>query len=668
MLCVDPIGNLVHVRTEQQEITTSAMRDRGQAETRSGQTRAQWLEYADRLLAGVRPFASPGNSRITPPGAAGGYGSEIDGLEGFARTLLLAGFRIAGERGEGVDDLIDFYGRGIATGVDPAAPDRWVRLDEHPQAKVEAASMALILDMTRPWIWDRLDSSAQERVVDYLSPVVGDATYPRTNWLWFRLVVQTFLRSVGGPWSAQDIADDLALHDSLVREDGWISDGAERSFDHYAGWALHLYPVLWARMAGAGEFAASRTGRDVTRLDRFLIDALALVGGDGSPLIQGRSLTYRFAAAAPFWAGIIAEVPSSSAGALRHAAERVVGHFARAGVPDSRGLLSIGWHEEWRLLAQSYSGPASPYWAVKGLLGVALPADHPVWSAPDEPLPVEAGDTLSAVRAAGWLVSGTRVDGIVRVINHGTDHAEAGVLGGDSPLYARFGYSTATAPLLDDRAWREPLEQSVAIVRADGAATHRAGMELLDVRVDDTQGVGVAASTWTARWIVPRAHQTNHGSGIEGEAVPAGTLTAHSIVRGPWEVRIVKVDALEASLDPARLTLRVGGWAIADAEIGTMDAGSVVTAKGMSSSVQCLEGRGSPGSGIRPASTPLGQDAAVPFLTFPLEAGSRVVVLVELSGAPAQQRADVRFDESDVTITWPDAAVTTTALRGRAED
>ncbi len=170
-------------------------------------TRAQWLDYADRLLDAARAWASPGCARITPPGEEGGYGRAVDGLEGFARTFLLAGFRLVGEQGHGLDDLADFYRRGVTTGVDPDAADRWVRMDEHPQAKVEAASIALVLDMTRPWIWDRLDAVTQQRVIDYLAPVVGDATYPKTNWLWFRIVVQTFLRSVGGPWSADDIAD-----------------------------------------------------------------------------------------------------------------------------------------------------------------------------------------------------------------------------------------------------------------------------------------------------------------------------------------------------------------------------------------------------------------------------------------------------------------------------
>ncbi|QIG41102.1 DUF2264 domain-containing protein [Microbacterium sp. 4R-513] len=624
-------------------------------------TRAQWVSYADRLLAGARAFASPGHARITPPGAEGGYGTAIDGLEGFARTFLLAGFRIAGESGMGVDDLVDFYSRGIATGVDPNAPDRWVRLDEHPQAKVEAASIALILDLTRPWIWDRLDAMTQERVIAYLAPAVGDQTYPRTNWLWFRLVVQTFLRSVGGPWSAQDVADDLALHDSFGRPGGWLSDGDERSYDHYVGWALHLYPVLWARMQGAAELANGRTPKDVALLDRFLLDAIALVGADGSPLIQGRSLIYRFAAAAPFWVGVIAGVPSTSLGALRHAANRVVGHFADSGVPDARDLLSMGWHGDWRRLAQSYSGPASPYWATKGLLGISLPADHPMWSAPAEPLPVESGDTLRAVRAAGWVVSGTRADGIVRVVNHGTDHAAEGSLVGDSPLYARIGYSTATAPLANGRAWREPLEQSVALVDHQGRATHRAAMQLLDVSIDGE--VGVAASTWPAHWISPAETQVRHGSGIHGEIALAGRLTVRSLVRGPWEVRVIDLDGVEDGVDPSALTLRVGGWPVADGEERVTDAAASVTTHRLASAIRPLLGAGAPSVEVRADSTPLGADAGVPVVTFPAVPGERVAVIVELSGAPADLgAAQLAMESGEARITWPDGVVTTTPL------
>ena len=597
--------------------------------TRADWVRADWTGLADRMLAAVRPYASPNHAHITLPGAQGGYGRAVDGLEGFCRTFLLAGFRIAGDRGQGLDELADFYARGIAAGVDPDSPERWVRLTEHGQAKVEAASTALILDMTRPWIWDRLADRTQQQLVEYLTPAVGDETYPKTNWLWFRVVVETFLRSVGGPWSAGDVAADLALQDSLVKQDGWLSDGFERSYDHYVGWALHLYPVLWSRMAGADELADGRTANDVALLDRYLMDAVRLVGADGAPLVQGRSLIYRFAAAAPFWAGVMAGVPSLSPGLLRHAADKVVRHFVDHGAPDERGLLTMGWHDEWRPLAQSYSGPSSPYWAAKGMLGVALPADHPVWAAPSEPLPVESGDTLFAVRSPGWVVSGTRTDGIVRIANHGTDHAREGSLVGDSPLYARIGYSTVTAPLLDEEGWTAPLEQAVVLLDAGGRPTHRSAMTQIEVRVEG--GVGIAGSTSLAHWLTPSPTTTQHGSGRDGAVTQAGRLTVFSLVHGPWELRLARVDALAAGVDAGSLTLRFGGWPLVGTDPVTTSA-TVITSGDRVSSLSAVVGEARSGVVTRWDASPLGDPAHVPTLAFPVRVGAWVAALVGLAG------------------------------------
>lgn len=632
-----------------------------------GAIRDAWIARADVLLTAARRYATPGAGRIHFPGEEGGYGHAVDGLEGFARTFLLAGFRIAGARGEGVDDLIAHYRRGVASGVDPDAPDRWVRMDEHAQAKVEAASIALVLDLTRPWIWDHLDETTRGRVIDYLAPVVGDDTYPQTNWVWFRLVVQTFLRSVGGPWSADDIAADLARHDSFVRAGGWLSDGDERSYDHYVGWALHVYPILWARMTGAADLAGDRTPTDVARLDAFLFDALALVGGDGSPLIQGRSLIYRFAAAAPFWAGVIAEVPSHSPGRLRHAAERIVDHFAEHGAPDADGILTMGWHGPWRALAQSYSGPGSPYWAVKGFLGLLLPADHPVWAAPAEPLLVEDGDALRAIASPGWIVSATATDGVVRVVNHGTDHAFPDARVADSPLYARIGYSTATAPFVDERGWLEPLEQSVALVDADGRATHRTAMTLLTARVqDDADGrVGVAASTWDAHVVEPAPTTHRHGSGLAGIVTRVGRLTVHSLVRGSAEVRIAVVDELEPEQDAAALRLRVGGWPLSGDELigGADDSGAWVFARGRSSGIRALDATAAPVLVSRADADPLGVRALVPTVEHAVVPGVPVVTLIDLAGGERiAPTVEVSLDDATATVVWPDGIRTVSRL------
>jgi hypothetical protein len=622
------------------------------------------------MLDASRRYATPGDAGISFPGPEGGYGAAVDSLEGFARTFLIAGFVLTGRRGHDPADLLDRYSRGLATGTNPDAENRWPRLDEHPQGKVEAASLALILDMTRPWLWDGLDSTVQRRIINYLAAAVGDDTYPRINWVWFRLVVQTFLKSVDGPYSEREMRADLATHDTFVRPGGWLSDGAERSFDHYSGWALHLYPALWARMSGAQDLAASRSADDRARLDRFLTDALSLVGADGAPLIQGRSLIYRFAAAAPMWAGILSDVPSHDAATLKNAAMRIVSHFADRGAPNKDGVLSLGWYEPWPALAQSYSGPGSPYWAAKGLLGLALPADHPVWSREGESLPVETDDVLRVAEAPGWIISGTSDDGIIRVINHGTDHATEGSFGGDSPLYTRLGYSTRTSPMLDEQSWRNPLDNTVCLVDGNGRATHRAGMTSFAVSVDDDTQVAVGASRSDGHWIEPAATQQRHGGGLAGSHVVAGTFTVVSVVHREWEVRCVWLHGLTAAGRDRANFLRIGGWPVASDTDMVQDGRALVHGTQGTSILECDHRGARAQVHRREHSSPLSAMVGVPTVDIDLatlEPAQWVVALVALRGVDADEslasaRPQVQFDGHDLEVVWPDDVRSRTAL------
>jgi hypothetical protein len=624
----------------------------------TGWTRERWGALADRMLLSLRPYASPHRARFDLPGPPAGYGADVSALEAFARSFLLAGFRLAGERGRDPHDLAGWYAAGLAAGTDPASDERWPRPDEHGQARVEAASLALILDLTRPWLWDRLDDGVRQRVVDYLATVVGNDDFPDNNWLWFRVVVEQFLRSVGGPWSCEDMERDLARHDDFVRPGGWYSDGPQRSYDHYAGWAMHLYPILWSRMTGAQELASPRVAAYTERLDRYLADAVHLVGADGSPLIQGRSLVYRFAAAAPFWVGALAEVPGTPPGVLRRAASGIVGHFVDHGAPDDRGLLTLGWHHEWRTMAQSYSATGSPYWAAKGMLGLALPADHPVWRAVEEPLPVETGDHLLRAEAPGWAISATAADGIVRVVNHGTDHADEGAATGDSPLYARLGYSTATAPPMDAAGWADPVDQSAVLLDGDGRATHRSGFRTLDARLNDGDTAAVLASRARAHWVEPDGGGRDVGSGRGGTARDAGTLTIVSVVRGPWEVRLVRADDVAADA----VALRVGGWPVTGATVDV--ASGVARAGGIVSTLDAPRGLEA-GCAVADDVTPLGPRTATPWVRVAPVPGSWVAVVVGLHGAAEPgERPRVSLADGTVRVTWPDGAVSEARLPG----
>jgi hypothetical protein len=586
----------------------------------TGWTRAHWLAVADSLLTAVRPFASPGHALIDLPGPASGSGRWSDGLEGFARTFLLAAFRLAGSgpaEEPAMTELADWYARGVATGTDPGSPERWPRLGEINQAKVECASVALALHVSRAWIWDRLDDRVRSQVITWLADMVGATTH-RNNWVWFQNIAEAFLRSVGGPWRAEDIERNIALTETWYVGDGWYSDGDTdpgglRNFDYYNGWALHFYPLWYCRISG--DTALLDTYR--ARLSRYLADAQHLVSANGAPLFQGRSLTYRFAMLAPFWLGELFDATPLPPGRTRRLASGVLAHFTGAGVAP---LLPIGWYHSFPAMRQPYSGPGSPYWASKGFTGLLLPADHPVWTDVEQPMLLESADVALTLRGPGWLVSGTRADGVVRMVNHGGDHARPDAAEADDPWYDRFAYSTLCAPDIG-----VPVDSHVALINEDGVPSGRRPYE----RVALAGRVGVSR------------HRTRWG--------PA--LTVASVLRGQVEVRIVRVD--DESAEP--LWLRIGGAALADDEPLAVGSAEVRRSDGMTSAVRSLLGDMAGGVTERVDANPFGRFSASPWVrsTSPVTAGDVYAAAITL-GRGADVEVTVSRTADTITVCWPD--------------
>lgn len=619
----------------------------------TGWTRDHWAAVADHLLLSLRPHFSSTRSRVQLPGLVSSHGTDSDGLEGFARSFMLYAFRMRGEGGVDPLGFTAWYRDGLVAGTDPANSERWPLPSAVGQAKVEAASIALGLQLTRAWLWDTLDAVEQQHVVAWLADAPA-GWYPDNNWLWFRITVETFLASVGGPHDPARIAADLATIESYYRADGWYADGPTRAFDYYCGWAMHLYPLLWTASTGADAFGAGALEPVFrARLTEFLDDHAALIGADGLPVLQGRSLIYRFAVAAPLWMGAITGATRVPLGTLRRGASGMLRAFLDRGAVDERGLLSVGLLDEWPAMAQSYSGSGSPYWAAKGFLGLALPADHEVWTAVEEPLPVERGDVRRVVRVAGWIVSGTAADGVVRVINHGADHGQAGDLTADSPLYARLGYSSTTLPPLIGATVTAPVDNTVGAVDAAGRSTNRSGFER-GVIGDD----GVAAfATSTARthWVDGADDGPDHGSGRTGLLTEGPTLVTGSLVRGAWEVRVVRRIADPGGGAPVRL--RVSGWPASEA---TPAVARLIP----------LLGDATVGTHTEDGSSPLGRTTVewAEFDGIAVDDVIGVAVAVGRAPLPEELPALAVLHSADGTataeVTWPDGAVSTLPLLG----
>ncbi|MFG3441739.1 DUF2264 domain-containing protein [Nonomuraea sp. NPDC047897] len=597
----------------------------------TGWTRAHWEAVADGLLAAVEPFRSPDGAEVNLPGRESW--SRCDGMEGYARTFLLAAFRVAGG---GDPAPLEPYARGLAAG-----PRVWQPVGDRTQSMVEAASIALGLWLTRPHLWDRLDGRTRAVAADYLSATLRHQP-ANSNWWLFPATVGGFLASAGLHTGEAEAAvrRGLARIEPWYAGDGWYSDGPGRAFDHYNGWALHLYPALLAHLSGR------QAGVHGERLRDFLAGFALTFDADGGMLYHGRSLTYRFASVTALFAGALVDATPLAPGQTRRIASGVLRHFLDRGALSPDGLLTLGWYGPYEPALQPYSGWASPYWAAKAFLGLLLPPDHPVWTAPEEPGPTGT----AALPGPGFLVRSS--DGVATLVNHGSEKYA------DDPLYDRYAYSSRTAPTT---AGAVP-DNHFGTVTEDGTPA-------------------------------PRGPFTPVGAGTLDDVAWAASRSAGaesvSVLRGPVEVRIHRV--------APGSRVRQTGWALphatpadaagptdsADAAGPAGPAGPVVALRspdGPETLLAGLHGYETAAAVEAPDGTAFGSPALVPVLDGVALDGWAVAVAVLVgrdpqagptgagaqagptgagaqagpTGARAAGLPTARADGGRVLVTWPD--------------
>ncbi|WUI51475.1 DUF2264 domain-containing protein [Streptomyces sp. NBC_00414] len=595
----------------------------------TGCTRAHWEAVADGLLAAAWRWSTPGSALLDLPGRPSRSGVRSDGLEGFARTFLAAGFRVAGAGGDDPHGWLERYADGLASGTrSPGRDDTesWPLILDHDvqgQPMVESASVALGLRLTAPWLWKNLDSGVQDRVEEWLRGSLRHVPAPN-NWYLFPYTVAGFLESVGRGDAETAAARQRALElmEGWYRGGGWYADGDGRAFDHYNGWALHLYPVLDAHLGGDAALLARYGDRLREHLDGFGL----MFGADGAPMHFGRSLAYRFAASAAVGLGSLTGHTPLTPGASRRLVSGSLRHFLDRGALTDDGLLSLGWYGPHDATLQTYSGPASPYWASKAFVALLAPADHPLWTATEEPAPVEEADRVLALPAPGLLVQATREDGIVRLHNHGSDHVrphEAESADGDDPHYGRQAYSTRTGPTASGN-----LADNHLSVEVNGRPSVRRRIHPLGAGHGDGWG-------WAASW-----HRPVFVGGPP--MVPGLRVESVTVARGPYELRVHRVVGAPPG---ARVTHT--GWATGPQE----------------PLVSALHGLHGWSPGAETVRAPQGT-AYVPWAEMPRLSGetrgtSVHVSLAVLTGEPgpgplADTVTHVVADDTGVEVVWAD--------------
>lgn len=402
-------------------------------------------------------------------------GAVFDGaaarLEGFARPL----WGLAAAAAGGVDHAAcwQVLRSRLSNGLDPGHAEYWGEAGRYDQRIVELAALSFALCVAPEHLWHPLDRQTRQRLANYLERAAGQATYPN-NWKFFPVLIDLGLRAIG----ARGGADRFSEIDSYYLGDGWYRDGVHGQLDHYIGFAFHFYGLLYAALAPGD---AARAGQFRDRARAFAAQFVHWFAGDGAALPFGRSLTYRFACAGFLGACAFAGLEALPWGVMKGLYLRHLRWWRQWPITRRDGILTIGYGYPNQLIAENYNSAASPYWAFKAFLPLALPDDHPFWTADERDLPARS-DPAVILPKPGMMLAHEPGQTIALVAGQ----ADATIASG-AEKYAKFAYSTRYAFSVESdprRFDRCAFDSMIGLANDDGSWRVRESCEYAAIRGD----------------------------------------------------------------------------------------------------------------------------------------------------------------------------------------
>lgn len=324
------------------------------------------------------------------PGRPGQQTVKTDAMEGVSRVLpTLASWLHANPDKKllGFDkkiiDVADIIKKAFLAGTDPTHKGYWGTLQDYDQRICEASDLALVLWLSRDYVWSVLTKAEQNKITEWFQQVNKCQTVDN-NWHLFILTVQIVIKSLTG----NDEVD--ARRYERIKEfhvgEGWFRDGAKGNFDYYNAWGFH-YALYWLDQIDPDFDRAfiRQSLTDFTATYRYLFTP------NGFPFF-GRSACYRLAAPASLIAAVDQNSPAIQVEEAKRAFDTTLSYFISNGAMKFGAPTQGVFHDDERLV-DNYSGPASSFWSLRALnIALFCGKRSGLWNADESPLPIESGD------------------------------------------------------------------------------------------------------------------------------------------------------------------------------------------------------------------------------------------------------------------------------------
>jgi len=359
----------------------------------AGNDRAYWVSILSKMATPILDNISKQQWRKKMPMEVSptfdNRDSGVGYLEAFGR--LLAGMAPwlalpddSSEEGKLRKKLRDQALLGIQYGVDPQSPDYFTWRGPSSQTLVDAAHLALAFLRAPKALWEPLDQVTKKRVVEEFK-LLRKIKPNESNWLLFAAMTETFLYSAGEECAREKI--DYAVNkfdQEWYVGDGWYSDGAHFSFDHYNGYVIHCMQVesLRHNISAGGKYKEMYE-RAYKRMQRYAHHLERMISPEGYYVVVGRSSTYKNAAFQPLaTVALENKLPDDiSKGQVRAALTAVLRHIYIDKTFAPSGWLRMGVvGDQQSNLADYYTNAGSMYVASLSFLPLGLPTTDEFWT------------------------------------------------------------------------------------------------------------------------------------------------------------------------------------------------------------------------------------------------------------------------------------------------
>lgn len=572
-------------------------------------TRADVEKGLRDLFAPLLPYFSKGGARMRLDGAGAHFDRAAADLEGFARPLWGLTPLAAG----GADfEHWELYRQGLANGTDPDHPEYWGTVNSTDQRMVELAAIGFTMKMLPHLVWEPLPQQAKDNLAAYLKHA-RQFDYADNNWKFFRILVDLGLEQCGVDFDRSLTKTYLEELEGFYVDDGWYRDGNIRRIDHYIPFAMHFYGLIYAKLANGDD---SRVASYKERARQFAQDMQHWFDDEGGTLAFGRSLTYRFACGG-FWGALaFADVEALPWGVIKGHFLRHLRWWSKLPIANRDGVLSIGYGYPNLFMSESYNSAGSPYWALKAFLPLALPADHPFWTA--EEVAADFDDTPVPLKHPGMVMMHT--PGNVVALSSGQQNWQ---MRHGTEKYAKFVYASryGFSVEVDERAYHQGTFDGALAFSDDGR----------HYRVRETnESAQIAGDTLHAVW------KPWSDVSVETWLLPAN----------PWHIRVHRITT------PRPLHATEGGFAIARADLNAdtyIDApgrGVAKSVSDVSAIVDLSAGGKREGRAFRalPNTNLVVSKTIIPQLRGDIAAGTTVLVTAAMA-LPAGSEAEAALAE-----------------------